>query len=157
MKPSVYIETTVVSYYTARPSRDLIVAAHQQTTIDWWEHALPKFHVFVSPFVIEECEKGDSTAAILRTAAIADFDILTVNNEIRILGDLYFKKTMLPEKAKLDAMHLAVAVFHGMNYIASWNFTHILNPILHKSIIEINKDRGLETPFILTPEELMEG
>jgi hypothetical protein len=157
MKPTVYIETTVVSYYTARPSRDLIAAAHQQTTVEWWENALPQFSAFISPFVIEECEKGDPKAANRRMTAISSFDVLTVNDEIRKLGDLYFKKTFLPEKAKLDAMHLAVAVFHGMNYIASWNFTHILNPILHKSIISINKDRGLETPFILTPEELMEG
>jgi len=57
----------------------------------------------------------------------------------------------------LDAMHLAVAVTHGMNYITSWNFNHLINPVLHKLIIEINQDRGLETPFILTPEELMEG
>ncbi len=64
---------------------------------------------------------------------------------------------MVPVKAKLDALHVAVAVFHGMDYIVSWNFTPILNPILHKVIIEINQEHGLETPFILTPEELMEG
>jgi predicted nucleic acid-binding protein len=157
MKPSVYIETTVISYYSARPSRDLIAAAHQQTTIEWWEKALPKFDAYISPFVIGEAERGDIEASARRQNAISNFEILIINDEISNLANLYFQKTKLPEKARLDALHLATAVFHGMDYIVSWNFTHLLNPIVRRIVTEINSDRGIETPVICTPEELMEG
>lgn len=63
MKPTVYIETTIISYLTARPSRDLIVAGHQQITAEWWEDVRPKVDCFVSPFVIQEASRGDSEMA----------------------------------------------------------------------------------------------
>ncbi len=76
MKPTVYIETTVISYLTSRPSRDLIIAAHQQITHEWWEMALPHFEVFVSPIVLDEISRGDEQAAKLRLERVSSFPLL---------------------------------------------------------------------------------
>ncbi len=155
-KQSVYIETTVVSYLTARPSRDLVVAAHQQVTVEWWENALPVLEPFVSPIVIEEISRGDEVAAKLRLEKIADFPILEITGEIGELADLYFEKIQIPEKARGDAYHLAIATSHGLDFLVSWNFTHILGAHVQSAIQNINLMRGISTPIICTPEELME-
>lgn len=155
-KQSVYIETTVVSYLTARPSRDLIVAAHQQVTEEWWENTLPLLDPFVSPIVIEEVSMGDEASAKLRLEKIVRFPVLEITNEVRDLAELYFKRIPIPDKARGDAFHLAVATYHGMDFLVSWNFTHILSARVRAVIQDINAIRGISTPIICTPEELME-
>jgi len=155
-KQSVYIETSVVSYLTAKPSRDIVVAAHQQVTVEWWENSLPHFDPFVSPVVIEEVSRGDEEAARRRLEKIARFPVLAVTADVRELGDLYFRKTPIPEKARGDAYHLAVATYHGMDFVVSWNFGHILNARVRAIIQDINATKGIATPVICTPEELME-
>jgi predicted nucleic acid-binding protein len=132
-KQSVYIETTVISYLTARPSRDLVVAAHQQVTAEWWGNSLPLLDPFVSPLVIEEVSKGDETAAKLRLEKIAEFPILEITDEVRELAELYFERIPIPGKARGDAYHLAVATYHGMDFLVSWNFTHILSARVRES------------------------
>jgi predicted nucleic acid-binding protein len=155
-KPSVYIETTVVSYLTARPSRDLVIAAHQQVTLEWWESALPFLEPFVSVIVVEEASRGEPEAASLRLERISSFPVLEVTREVRELADLYFTQTQIPGKARADAYHLALATFHGMDFLVSWNFSHILSATIRTIIQDINTSRGIHTPFICTPEELME-
>lgn len=155
-RPSVYIETTVVSYLTARRSRDLVVAAHQQVTLEWWESALPLLDPFVSVTVIEEASRGEPEAARLRLEKISNFPVLEVTREVRDLADLYFAQTHIPEKARADAYHLALATFHGMDFLVSWNFTHILGAMVRTVIQDVNESHGIHTPFICTPEELME-
>lgn len=155
-KQSVYIETTVVSYLLARPSRDLIVAAHQQVTIEWWENSLPLLDPFVSAVVIEEASRRDEAAAKLRLQKIAVFPVLEITSEVRQLADLYFQKIPIPEKARGDAYHLAMATCHGMDFLVSWNFTHILSGLVRAVVQEINTVKGISTPIICTPEELME-
>lgn len=156
-KQSVYIETTVVSYLTARPSRDLIVAAHQQVTVEWWENELPKLEPFISPIVIEEVSRGDESASKVRLEKIVKFPVLEIIDEVRELADLYFEQIPIPDKARGDAFHLAIATFHGMDFLVSWNFSHILSARVRAVIQEINTIRGISTPIICTPEELMEG
>jgi len=155
-KQSVYIETTVVSYLTARPSRDLIVAAHKQVTEEWWENTLSLLNPFVSPIVIEEVSRGDEASAKLRLEKIVRFPVLEITNEVRDLAELYFKRIPIPDKARGDAFHLAVATYHGMDFLVSWNFTHILSARVRAVIQDINTIRGISTPIICTPEELME-
>jgi hypothetical protein len=156
-KQSVYIETTVVSYLTARPSRDLIVTAHKQVTVEWWENELPKLEPFISPITIEEASRGDESASKLRLEKIDKFPVLEITDEVRELADLYFEKIPIPDKARGDAFHLAIATYHGMDFLVSWNFNHILNARVRATIHEINTIRGIMTPIICTPEELMEG
>ena len=156
MKPTVYIETSVISYLTARPSRDLIVAAHQQLTVDWWDSVRPRVDCYISPFVIQEASRGDKNAAQRRMDAIASISILELNDEIRELAATYFSAINIPEKAKVDASHLAVAVWHGMDYLLSWNCTHIASGRVRRILGEVNDRLGILTPVICTPEELME-
>jgi len=153
---TVYIETSVLSYLTSRPSRDLLVAAHQQVTVDWWENRLPLLEPFISPIVIEEVSRGDEIAARQRLEKIAGFPILEVTDQIRRLADLYYEKIRIPEKARGDAYHLAIAAFHGMDFLVTWNFGHILNPRVRTVFEAINTLQGISTPIICTPEELME-
>jgi hypothetical protein len=155
-KQSVYIETTVVSYLTARPSRDLIVAAHQQVTEEWWDNTLPLLDPFVSPIVIEEASMGDEAAAKVRLEKIAGFPVLEITDEVGELAELYFERIPIPDKARGDAYHLAVATYHGMDFLVSWNFAHILAARVRAVIQDINTIRGISTPIICAPEELME-
>jgi len=145
-KPRVYIETTVISYLASKPSRDLVVAAHQQVTAEWWETVLPKLEPFVSPIVIEEVGRGDKEAAARRLSRIETFGILEVTGEVRDLAESYFGQIEIPEKARADAFHLALAAFHGMDLLVSWNFSHILAPRMRAVIEELNRERGIATP-----------
>ena len=135
---------------------DLIAAAHQQVTMEWWENVLPKLEPFISPLVIEEASRGDESASKLRLDKIAEFSVLEITSEVRELAELYFEKILIPDKARGDAFHLAVATFQGMDFLVSWNFSHILSARIRSIIQEINALRGILTPIICTPEELME-
>jgi len=157
MKCSVYIETSVVSYFTARPSRDLVVAAHQQLTREWWESALPRLAPFSSAVVLEEAGRGDPQAARERLRVLANLPLLEVLPEVRDLADHYFSVLDIPEQARADAYHLAIATWHGMDYLVSWNCAHIVAARVRRVVHEINADRGIQTPVICTPEELMEA
>lgn len=155
-KPTVYIETSIISYLTARPSRDLIVAAHQQITRDWWETALPKYEAVISPIVLDEIAKGDSQAAQLRLEQVSDFAILAITPEVRSLANLYFEALQIPEKARADTYHLALASNQGINFLVSWNCRHIVNANFTIKIENINSRYGIRTPIICTPDTLME-
>lgn len=156
MKPTVYIETSVISYLTAQVSRDLVVAAHQQLTAEWWQQALPKFEAFVSPIVLEEIAKGDPEAAKRRMNSVAAFAVLEVSPEVKDLAEQYFAAIDLPERARADAYHLALAVWHGLDYLVTWNCTHIAGGKVKLIVQRINANRGIASPIICTPEELME-
>jgi predicted nucleic acid-binding protein len=156
MKPTVYIETTVISYLTAKPSRDLLIAAHQQVTHEWWEKALSHLEVFVSPIVLEEILKGDEQAAKLRFERVSSFPLLEVLPEVRDLAESYFSAIEIPEKARGDSYHLALATWHGMDFMVSWNCTHIVSGRVKRIVEEINATYGIRTPIVCTPEELME-
>lgn len=157
MKQTVYIETSVISYLTAKLSRDLIVAAHQHITNDWWENALSNYEAFISPVVLEEISRGDSTAVKARFEKVSTFSVLEILPEVRNLADTYFSALAIPEKAQADTYHLALASWHGMDFLVSWNCTHIVNGHIKMLIEEINAEQGIRTPIICTPEELMEG
>jgi hypothetical protein len=115
-----------------------------------------ELNVFISPFVIQEASRGDQGAAQRRIEAIAGLPILELNDEIRKLATTYFAAINIPEKAKIDAFHLAVAVWHEIDYLLSWNCTHIASGRVRRILGEVNERLGIRTPVICTPEELME-
>ena len=154
--PSVYIETTIISYLTAEPSRDLIVAAHQQITAEWWANVRAKVDCRISPFVVGEASRGDAVYAKKRLDEIAGFAMLEVNRQVEELAQTYFAALQLPEKAKIDAFHLAVAAWHQVDYVLSWNCKHIASARTQKTLQKINARLGVDTPIVCTPEELME-
>lgn len=155
-KPSIYIETTVISYYTSRPSRDVVVAGHQATTIQWWEQDLPKFSPFISQVVIDEIATGDADASERRLAAVKNMNALELTEGVGALAIEYFDAITLPETARADALHLAIGTWHGMDYLVSWNCKHIASARVRKIVEQINSNRQLATPVICTPEELLE-
>ena len=126
MKERVYIETSVISYYTSQLSRDLIVAGHQQITQEWWNRQILRYEPYVSEVVLEEISRGDKFAAQSRLKAVEGFSSLAVTPEVIKLAQEYYAALELPDKARLDAVHLALAVEHGMDFLVSWNFIHIV-------------------------------
>jgi predicted nucleic acid-binding protein len=155
MTQTIYIETTVISYLTSRQSRDLIVAAHQQITQEWWETRRNFFNLFISELVIREAGSGDKTAAQRRLAAVNEIPLLELNEGVLTLaGNLVVEKA-IPENAKEDALHIALATVHGMDYILTWNCRHIANAELRTAVSSICAFHGYQSPIICTPEELM--
>ncbi|MEN8254065.1 MAG: type II toxin-antitoxin system VapC family toxin [Verrucomicrobiota bacterium] len=157
MKETVYIETSVVSYLTARPSRDLVVAAHQQITREWWENVLfERFEPCISEAVIREASRGDPAAVDSRLSALGNLKELPLSDETTRLAEVYCRVLGLPASAGTDAVHLAVSVLNNVDFLVSWNCRHIANGHIIKRIQSENLERGLATPVICTPDELVE-
>ena len=155
-KPKVYIETSLVSYLVARRSRDLIVAARQQLTIDWWDNKRNKFELFISEAVLQEARRGDADEIAKRLNALAGIPLLDVTDEALRLANELIKRGALPAKAAVDAVHIAVATVHKMDYLMTWNCKHIANGHVRKMAGRFFRDAGLEPAVICTPEELGE-
>ena len=156
MKPKVYIETSVISYLTARPSRVLVVAGHQKTTHDWWHLRRPDYDAYVSDFVLDEVSAGDEDAARRRRQAVRDLTVLELTDESRDFAQRLVAGGLFPQKAAGDAFHLAIATVSGMDFLLTWNCTHIANARVRKPIEELAASLELEAPVICTPDELME-
>jgi len=127
VKPKAYIETSVISYYTARLSRDLIVAAHQEITHDWWDNHRSDYDLYTSLVVHDEATAGDPSAAGKRIEALQGIELLDVSDEAAELAEKLLAEKCLPKKAAEDALHIAVASVHRMNYLITWNCKHIAN------------------------------
>jgi len=155
-KPSVYIETSVISYYCSKQSQDIIIAGHQQITKDWWLKSLPNLTPFVSDIVIEEISQGNPLQAKQRMESIATFGKLNLSTDIEKLATHYFSKLSIPQKAIADVFHLALAVHHQVDFLVSWNCSHIANAHIVRKVMAINHSLQLCTPVICTPEELRE-
>ncbi|MCP4709342.1 MAG: type II toxin-antitoxin system VapC family toxin [Planctomycetes bacterium] len=156
MKSTVYLETSVISYLTARPSRDLVIAAHQQITRDWWDNILPQYMPCISIVVLEEASQGDPNAARLRMEKLAEFPVLDLMPDVQKPAEMYFTAIGIPEKARADAYHLAFAAWHGVDYLLSWNCTHIVAERVRRIVEGVNTKFGIQTPVIYTPKKLME-
>ncbi|HWG42509.1 MAG TPA: type II toxin-antitoxin system VapC family toxin [Gemmataceae bacterium] len=155
MKPRVYLETTIPSYLTAWLSRDLVMAGHQQTTREWWDTRRDDFDLFVSQFVIEEAGAGDPDAAKRRLEVLVNLPLLDLSENVYPLADELMKRVPLPPNAAADTLHIAIAAIHGMEYLLTWNCTHIANAALRPRIEAVCRDNGYEPPVICTPEELL--
>ncbi|GAK53127.1 hypothetical protein U14_04387 [Candidatus Moduliflexus flocculans] len=154
-KTRIYIETSIVSYLTARMSRDLIVAARQQITQEWWDNHQSKFEVYISELVMQEAGIGDADAVQRRLGVIAAMPRLQVNAHVIALAKQIVRDHALPSKAIADATHIALAVVHQMEYLLTWNCKHIANAQLQKGIWSVIQQQGYPIPILCTPEELM--
>ena len=155
MKPRVYIETSIISYLTARPTRDLIRQGHQQITQEWWD-GRTRYELFASPVVVQEASAGDPGAAARRLEALWGITLLERSAEATHLAQELVARGGLPSKAAVDALHVAIAVASGMDYLLTWNCTHIANATMRGRIEAICRLLGFEPPIICTPEELTE-
>jgi hypothetical protein len=157
MAERIYIETTFVSYLTARPSRDLIVAGHQQITRDWWDTRRGDYELCVSQLVLQEAADGDPQAAQERLGVVSAMTVLEIKEEAVKLAEELVQAGALPPKAANDALHIAIASIHRVPYLLTWNCRHMANATLRVLIESTCVNRGFKAPIICTPEELMEA
>lgn len=155
VRPKAYVETSVVSYLTAWTSRDLVRAAHQQVTRDWWA-TRKSYDLFISQFVLDESAAGDSEASTERLKILREIELLDVTEDAILLGERLVTGGGLPAKARVDALHVAMAAVHGMSYLLTWNCKHIANATMRGRIEELCRAAGFEPPVICMPLELAE-
>jgi len=155
MKRRIYIETSVISYLTARPSRTILGAAHQQITQEWWSQESGHYDLLISELVIRECAAGDPEAAGRRLAAVQNIPMLDINDQVRTIARGLVAEKYIPPHVAEDAMHIAIAAVHGVDYVITWNFRHIANPVLQERIAIFLEAHGYLIPFICSPQELL--
>ena len=154
-KKSVYIETTIPSLATGRPSRSMLTLHRQDVSKLWWEYERHKYNIFTSQYVTVECSRGDREAAQRRLEFIKDIPLIPKNNNVDELAEKYYGLLQIPERAKTDCAHLAVCVDAKIHYLLSWNCTH-LGVDSYAKVYEYNKRHDLWIPRLVTPEMLME-
>ena len=151
----VYLETTFISYLVSSPSRDLLVAAHQQATRDWWLDRRKDFECCVSQVVLDEVSAGDPEEANARLAVIADFPVLEATEEAEALAAAIVSSRSIAAHAARDAAHSAIATVNGIDYLLTWNLKHLANAQIVRRVAVVCNRKGYDMPVICTPEELM--
>jgi predicted nucleic acid-binding protein len=152
---SVYIETSIPSYLTARPSTDIRAAGWQQLTYQWWEDERPKYEIFISELVIAEASQGHPEAAQRRIKSLENIPELTIDQEIGELASSIMAGGGIPVSSEADALHVAVASVHRIDYLLTWNCRHINNASTKPIIRRLCEDAGFICPEICTPLELL--
>ncbi len=153
--PRLYLETSVISYLTAFPSRDVVIAGQQQITTEWWSRR-KRFDLFVSDAVITEASRGDPEAAARRLTALAGIPSLLATVEAQNLTNEILRTATMPPKAAVDAAHIAIATVHGLDFLLTWNCTHIANAANRPRIENVCRAFGYQVPVICTPFELFD-
>jgi predicted nucleic acid-binding protein len=151
---TVYVETTTVGNLAGRIHPDPLIAARQAVTRRWWAAATSRYRLLISQIVLDECAGGDPTAAQERLDEIDTLPRLNITDEVRDLADDLMSAGAVPPTEPRDALHIAVAAVHGIEYLVTWNFKHIANATLRGRIEAVCRDAGYEPPIICTPEEL---
>lgn len=157
IKPTVYIETTVVSYLTAWPSRDLVRMAQQQITQEWWRERRTGFELLTSELVVLEASAGDPQAAADRLKALQDLKRLDVTPPATQIADALVRELAVPPEATRDALHVGICAANGVDYLLTWNFRHLANAFLKDRISDVCLSLGYRPSVICTPEELSEA
>ena len=154
MLQRVYIETTFVSYLTARPSHDVVIAGHQRVTHDWWDQARTVFELCTSQLVLQEAGSGDPEAAQERLQILKSMVLLDTTEAAVILAEELVRARALPVNAADDALHIAIAANQKIPYLLTWNCRHMANATMRPVIESVCAGKGYTAPIICTPEEL---
>ena len=157
MNARVYVETTVVSFLTAQPGGDLATRAKKQATKRWWKVERSNFDLFTSELVVQEAGSGHPEAAQRRLEVLGKLPSLEVTDDVSDVAQKIVGPGMIPEKYADDALHIAVATINGMDYLLTWNLTHIANATLRRKYESVIRSAGYRPPTICTPEELLGG
>ena len=155
MKPKIYIENSVISYLIADPSRDIITAARQALTRQWWNEKRFDYELYISEFVTLEAGAGNPEMATRRLEALTGIAEIELTETVAEFAEILVREGPLPRKAALDALHIAVAVSGGIEYLLTWNFAHLANATIRNQIGRKCRLNGYEPPIICTPEELL--
>lgn len=156
MKERVYVETSVVSYLTSRPSRDMVIAAHQELTRQWWKDRSGEFELFISELVQEEARRGDPDASAARLEVLGQLPIISISDEAVTLAEHLVSEGPIPKESAADALHIAIAAVNGIDFLLTWNCKHLANASHRNRIEALVEGAGYACPVICTPEELME-
>lgn len=156
-RDSIYIETSIVSYLAARRSRNLVVAAWQEITLEFWEVHQALYDLYTSELVVEEASMGDQEAVQRRLDILRGIPELPIDEEARTIAAALLAEGAIPPKAEFDALHVAIAAAHEMTFLLTWNCRHLDNPTLKPLIREVCMNLGHRCPEICTPLEITEG
>jgi hypothetical protein len=156
VKPTIYLETSVVSYLTSRPSRDLIMAARQHITREWWALAPDRWLISISDLVIEEAARGDPSAAVLRLDVLQQLPVLPIETAAKELATAIIGAGAIPGTEPEDALHIAVATVSQVHYLVTWNCAHLVGPDAKLRLLDTLRALGHAPPLLTTPEELLE-
>jgi hypothetical protein len=151
---TVYLETSVTSYLAANPSRDLLTAAHQQVTRDWWQTAQDHYDLYISELVLAEISAGDPAIASRRLELVAGLPILQYSDDVASLVDVFEERLGLSGRARADLPHFAFAVSYEIDYLVTWNCAHIANGPVIRRLMRVTAQHNRFCPAILTPNEL---
>ena len=152
----VYVETSIISYLRSRPSRDVVIAGHQALTRRWWR-ARRNYSLFASQVVADEAALGDRAASAKRLRALRGIPRLTLSPEATQLAEALLRRGALPQRASVDAFHIAIAAAHAVDYLLTWNCKHLANAAMRGTIEATCRASGFAPPIICTPEELSSG
>jgi predicted nucleic acid-binding protein len=155
MKKRVYIETTIVSYLTAKPSHDPIRATHEALTREWWRDSRHLYDLYISQAVLDEASRGNMEAARKRLLALRDVPLVGPVAPAIILAQQILDRKLMPPKAATDALHLAMAAVHRMDVLLTWNCKHLANATLLVDLGRFVRIKGYEAPIVCTPNEMM--
>lgn len=155
MSETVYIETSILGYLTARSSRDIVIAANIEVTREWWNIRRGNFQLYSSQAVVQETAQGDAEIAAQRLEIVRNLALLDLNQAVLDLAEQFLERSNLPAKADIDAIHIAAATVHGMDYLLTWNCKHIANAQIQRKLAEVSFDLGYELPILCTPYELL--
>jgi predicted nucleic acid-binding protein len=155
MSETVYIETSILGYLTARSTKNLILAANIEVTREWWESRSSVFTLYVSQVVLDEAARGDAEISLKRLEIVNGLPLVDLNQSVLNLAAQFLSRSNLPSKASDDAVHIAAATVHGLDYLLTWNCKHIANAQIQRRLEEISLDFGYQLPVICTPYELL--
>ena len=155
-KETIYVETSIFGYLTARSTTNLILAANIKVTQDWWDNCCSAFTVYASELVEYEAAKGDKAIASQRLDLLKPIMYLDITEKTIELAQEFLQQSNLPPKATNDSIHIALATVYGLDYLLTWNCKHIANAQIQKKLSRISLNLGYELPVICTPYELME-
>jgi predicted nucleic acid-binding protein len=155
MSETIYLETSIIGYLTARTSNNLILMANVEATREWWEIRRTQFDLYISQTVLDEVARGDTEIASRRLDLLSVFPLLEINEAVQELAIQFLTKSNLPPKAADDALHIAFATVYGLDYLLTWNCKYIANAQIQKKLAQISLAAGYELLAICTPYELM--
>lgn len=154
MIESVYIESSVIGYLVARPSRDVVITARQTITETWWRERRVEFDLYISALVLQEIGRGDTEAAERRLKAVDGIPLLATSAEAQSLAEDLVAQGAVPANSEEDALHIGLAAAAGMNFLLTWNFKHINNAHTKAAITAVVESQGFVCPILCSPEEL---
>ena len=155
MSETIYIETSILGYLTARSTDNLILAANVKVTQDWWDEHSTSLVLYASEIVADEASRGDATMANQRQNLLQSLIFLDLTDEAIALAQEFLQQSNLPPKASNDALHMALATVYGLDYLLTWNCKHMANAQIQRKLSQISLELGYILPFVCTPYEFI--